>query len=292
MSELKTLMEQYKMIPLLDSNFNSYINEIILRKEIGCVYNIQGNYIEDSKIRNDLKSKEDNFTKILYGIVANASFKADMLYDVISNISNTKLSKEYINAIVETCNTGKVGDFEKCIMMYYLLYHSAKVEAEIAFLAMNLMLKSKGYLPIILEENFEEHNSILLCNKGFSPLVKFMKMSAIKLYETCIYIKVKHSLNNVSYNEIIYDFNNIIKTDSHKSRYQLTNDLVGTENFLYKNAGDITDKQQIIISFICEKLGIKFNGSNSKEAYYFIKEYYYKARNGKSQCEKDKMEVF
>lgn len=292
MSELKTLTEQYKMIPIFDPNFNSYINEIILGKEIGCIHKIQGNYIEDSKIQNDLKSKEDNFTKILYGIIANTSFKADMLYGVINNLSNTKLSEDYINVIVETCNTGKVGDFEKCIMMYYLLHHSAKVEAEIAFLAMNLMLKSKGYLPIILEENFEEHNSILLCNKGFSPLVKFMKMSAIKLYETCIYIKVKHSLNNISYNEIIYDFNNIIKKDSHKDRYHLTNDLVGTENFIYKNAGSITNKQQTIISFICEKLGISFNGSNSRQAYYFIKEHYYKARNGNSESKKDKMEVF
>lgn len=292
MKDLKTLTEQYKMIPIFDPNFDTYINKIILMKEIISICDIQGKHITDSKLKTALKAKEDNFIKILYDITSDKSFKIDMLYDIISNLSSTKLSEGYINVILETCSTGKVDEFEKCIMLYYLLHNSAKIEASVAFLAMNLMLKSKGYLPIIIEKDLEESKNVLLCNKGFSHLVEFMRASAIKLYDTCIEIKVKHSSKSVSYDEVFSDFDNIIKTESHEGSYYLTKDLVGTENFLYKNAGDITDKQQTIISFICEKLGIKFNGSNSKEAYYFIKEYYYKARNGKSQCEKDKMEVF
>lgn len=292
MKDLKTLTEQYKMIPIFDPNIISYINEIILMKEITSICDIQGENITDSKLKTALKAKEDNFIKILYDITSDKSFKIDMLYDIISNLSSTKLSEEYINVILETCSTSKVDEFEKCIMLYYLLYNSAKIEASVAFLAMNLMLKSKGYLPIIIEKGLEESKNVLLCNKGFSHLVEFMRASAIKLYDTCIEIKVKHSSKSASYDEVFSDFDNIIKTESHEGSYYLTKDLVGTEEFLYKNVGPVTDKQQIIISFICEKLGINFNGGNSKQAYYFIKEYYDKARNGNSECKKGKMEVF
>ena len=114
------------------------------------------------------------------------------------------------------------------------IHNSAKIEASVAFLAMNLMLKSKGYLPIIIEKDLEESKNVLLCNKGFSHLVEFMRASAIKLYDTCIEIKVKHSSKSVSYDEVFSDFDNIIKTESHEGSYYLTKDLVGTENFYIK----------------------------------------------------------
>lgn len=58
----------------------------------------------------------------------------------------------------------------------------------------------------------------------------------------------------------------------------LTEDLDGSKTFNGKRGYAVTPKQHTIISFIHQELGIKFKGTNSKQAYKFIGEYYDRAR--------------